>query len=279
MSDFKDVDITALGGDEILMYDPVMNNATKLQTNYAVRMYDRLAAEKTEKTSLQGNPWPGSPISSGTWSGAAYLQNQIVYIGDGHVMFSDFTNGRYWIRKYNRVDFGPEADIVSVEPVAEGQWEDRKQMVWTYVGDDVMMSFQPYTCEWSMWTINRNARGSQDPLPDSNFLGSGSWCAPAKCWSDPMSCPPIVRIQGCGWCDDKTHPTNGALGNKDGPCFSPPCKTWYFEYCPSAPCETHQTCSACVEDPFCGWCMSDTRCHEGDKNDPAFRTCEEWRHF
>merc|ERR1711935_1108582 len=90
------------------------------------------------------------------------------------------------------------------------------------------------------------------------------------------TCRDCTIDERCGWCEEEQQCMRGL---KDGPCDGICKGGWESKICPSIPCGDHKTCTACVEDSFCGFCATTGTCHDGSKEDPFLATCDDWRHF
>jgi len=86
-----------------------------------------------------------------------------------------------------------------------------------------------------------------------------------------LNCDDCIAEDGCGWCES----TGQCLpGNSLGPGgIKANCTEWFFDTCLIEPCYRFTTCQRCVQDPFCGWCNTTSKCQEGDKIGPIFGTC------
>lgn len=199
-------------------------------------------------------------------------------MGQGRTIMYDATQGRYWVRDYDRTAM-VEASMWkdSGNPIAAGTIGKLTGAVLTYIGDDMLWFYQPEDCLWSLHEYNRDASGAGPLL--GRQLAAGDMCKPPTC-AFIENCEDCTSQPTCGWCGKENK---CMVGMKEKPCPPLGCgvEFWRFQEgtCPGPPCNTHKLCSDCVSDPFCGWCMDFDTCAEGNKDNPFLTACGEWRHY
>ena len=82
---------------------------------------------------------------------------------------------------------------------------------------------------------------------------------------------------GCGWCESADALWRGSAA---GGCYCD-CDTWRWGSTACGkpaqePCAQLETCSACVERPWCSWCSTTQSCHGGGKHKASGELCLEW---
>ena len=101
------------------------------------------------------------------------------------------------------------------------------------------------------------------------------------------SCGQCSLDQRCGWCA-----ANSAcqMGGPSGPKPPAVCVTWSKGFCETSKCGDYSHCTACLADPYCGWCAAPTddpseaqsgACMEGGSGGPgdAEGECPDtWKH-
>lgn len=181
----------------------------------------------------------------------------------------------------------------------------------TYLGQDVVLDYEPGSCGYTVWPLLRAdqlpAQASPpaiDPLGQSGKpLDAGSFCLP------PCSgtCAATSDSGSCGWCrapvggpsggsgsstsstgprgssrPDTGGPSTFGLptyGSPAGSCFCS-CSSWSWAGvgCPSQykrpECSAHRTCSSCLDSPECAWCSTSEQCF--DRQAQSSQMCGEW---
>jgi len=75
------------------------------------------------------------------------------------------------------------------------------------------------------------------------------------------NCTSCVADSRCGWCDSNQRCSSGGIdGPKDATCLA---SGWNFMACPGAPCDQYVSCTSCLSDPLCGWCVDGESDDEG----------------
>eukprot|EP00299_Pterocystis_sp_00344_P005715 c17455_g1_i1.p1 GENE.c17455_g1_i1~~c17455_g1_i1.p1 ORF type:complete len:172 (+),score=32.94 c17455_g1_i1:42-518(+) len=103
---------------------------------------------------------------------------------------------------------------------------------------------------------------------DLNGLEKKRPCTPLR------TCGQCAFDSECGWCESSGRCVQGT---QFGPIVGN-CTEWHFTYCRDEPCLIYNGvgCSACIRDPFCGWCEDTGLCVEGTAGGPLTDDCIAW---
>ena len=301
--DFVRAQLVALGQDELLVFQP----ATR---SFHIRMYDRSAGlpppplsvvDPAEPPSATGEPFPGEPVVSGTL-GDAPEATSLAYLGGGlllaHAPGFDLGAARWALHRYDRTALGDSGGAPrALRSLGSGTWTGpRDTLQYTYVGADTLLEVNPTTCRYHLRRLVR-PDDAPAPAPRCTSCPSSASSAPAVGFSEPIaadvrgglldsgslcaepcsgSCLRSGRA-GCGWCESADALWRGSAA---GGCYCD-CDTWRWGSTACGkpaqePCAQLETCSACVERPWCSWCSTTQSCHGGGKHKASGELCLEW---
>eukprot|EP00301_Raphidiophrys_heterophryoidea_P019323 c4277_g1_i1.p1 GENE.c4277_g1_i1~~c4277_g1_i1.p1 ORF type:complete len:441 (+),score=125.99 c4277_g1_i1:35-1357(+) len=203
---------------------------------------------------------PFEPLDQGTFA----LHEQIIYIGDNHVLDYSPTTGLYSVYLYDRGATLSESSFTHV--ITQGNFT--KGLSLTYTGEGQLVALDPATANFKVF--NLSSLDPSSPNASNPYYGFGSLISADLCEVE-SKCGGCLAKAGCGWCATNAHCYRGSPLN--GPCVSN-CTVWEPYMCPGEPCNTHRDCTLCLNDPFCGWCSDLEACTEGSLAGPLFGSCD-----
>lgn len=240
-------DLTYTGRDEVLLHDSVSGQ---------FRVY--LVEPRLPMISGEDPIGPFEALDQGTLP----LKEQIVYLGNNHIMDYSATTGQYSLYLYDRGAMA--SDPVFSHVMEEGSIVRDVQL--TYLAENQVLAVDPFKGNFKAFTVYKGTKFIED---DVVYYGHGTLMEGEYC-GVLSSCSSCISRDGCGWCSVTDSCMRGAT---DGPCATN-CTNWELHLCPGEPCHTHVGCSACLKDPFCGWCSDSNTCTEGSMDGPLFGSCE-----
>jgi len=85
------------------------------------------------------------------------------------------------------------------------------------------------------------------------------------------TCTTCTPHANCGWCESTSQ---CLFGNAVGAGGNPSnCTEWLYNTCVVVDCANFKSCQTCVNDQFCGFCLSTNLCVTGDQYGPIQGTC------
>ena len=172
----------------------------------------------------------------------------------------------------------------------------RDTLQYTYVGADTLLEVNPTTCRYH---LRRLVRPDDAPAPAPRCTSCpGRRTRPRHtgmaCGADrgrrPRGCSTRAAVQlavlgqaaKCEQAAPDACRVSDALwrGSAAGGCYCD-CDTWRWGSTACGkpaqePCAQLETCSACVERPWCSWCSTTQSCHGGGKHKASGELCLEW---
>jgi len=238
--------VVFMGRDELLFYDADTNHYKVYLVQPKLPMYHD-----------EDPIGPFDPLDEGTFA----LHEQIVYIGENHVLDYSPTTGLYTIYMYDRTATAGESSFTHV--ITQGNFT--KGLSLTYTGEGQVVALDPYTAQFKAFNFSFIADNTT-----AEYYGFGSLLSADLCEVE-RQCGGCLSKDGCGWCSTNEHCYRGSPLN--GPCVTN-CTVWEPHMCPGEPCHTHHSCTSCLNDPFCGWCADSESCTEGSHSGPLFGSCD-----
>lgn len=152
-------ELISLGGDHVLDWESSSGF-------YRVWQYDRNA---------HGNRdiFPDI-VTKGTWSSIA-SSKRLISLGGDRLLDWEPSSGAFRIWAYDR-SVRSGGDPLPGGPVVEGAWGSiRTGHELVYCGNDCVLDWVPGSGNYRLWSFDRHARGSGDPLPRE--LAAGNWAS------------------------------------------------------------------------------------------------------
>ena len=280
--------------DELLVFQP----ATR---SFHIRMYDRSAGpappalgRRPRRAAVgDGQPFPGAvvghPRDGAKAASLAYLGGELLL---AHAPGFDLGAALEALHRYDRTALGDSGGAPrALRSLGSGTWTGpRDTLQYTYVGADTLLEVNPTTCRYH---LRRLVRPDDAPAPAPRCTSCPSSassapavgltiaadvrsrlltarCAPSR--AQAAACAPaarmrLVRVGRRAW-----------RGSATGGCYCD-CDTWRWGR-PRAgrrrAVRSLETCSACVERPWCSWCSTTQSCHGGGKHKASGELCLEW---
>jgi hypothetical protein len=245
--DMTEYNILYTGRDELLLYDGISDR------------YKIYLVEPTMPLSQGEDPiGPWNALDEGSFS----LREQLVYVGNNHVMDYSPLTGEFNLYLYDRgatIHEAPFSHILTSGTIDKG-------LQLTFLAEHHVLGLDPIRGTFKAFNIHDT---NQFLNTTDLYYGFGTLVDSELC-NTGYDCSSCLAIDGCGWCDRVHSCLRGSI--EHGPCTTN-CTGWEMGVCPGQPCYLHRGCSACLADPFCGWCSDTNICTEGALSGPLFGSC------